>query len=397
MASLKTKFAVGLFLTIGLALTIVAIVWLGMSHYLDKGQRYAAYFDESVQGLDRDSPVKYRGVPVGRVEHVRVAPDAKLVEVIIRFDAKRRPEEHIENIVAQLKAIGITGIMFIELDRIKESEPKITPKFSFNPEFPVIATRPSDISKILSGVEDVIYQFKALDTKGISEKLKLTLDKINQAFNDARINDISSDLRAALKQIDSMLKDKGLAQISETITGVADSLNTLIANTNATILRLDRIVADNKEGLRVGINGFKLTLQELKQVVTRVDGILADNEPDLKTAINNFLRSMQGAEEFVSRLDRVLAANESKIDETFMQINQSAKNAEVMMQEGAGMIKNVDERIADLQRHLLVTAQNLRIASENLNSLIEIVSDQPSQLFFGEPLPERRFEKDTGK
>ena len=191
MASIKTKFAVGLFLAIGLALTIVAIVWLGMSHYLEKGQRYAAYFDESVQGLDRDSPVKYRGVPVGRVEHVRVAPDGKLVEVIIRFDSKRRPEDHLEGVVAQLKSIGITGIMFIELDRKEKGSPDTIPKLTFTPEYPVIATRPSDISKLISGVEDVIYQFKALDTREISQKLKLTLDKINQSFDDAQIKDLS--------------------------------------------------------------------------------------------------------------------------------------------------------------------------------------------------------------
>ena len=34
MASIKTKFTVGLFIAIGLAITIIAIIWLGMSKYL---------------------------------------------------------------------------------------------------------------------------------------------------------------------------------------------------------------------------------------------------------------------------------------------------------------------------------------------------------------------------
>ena len=45
MASIKTKFTVGLFVAIGLAIAIVAIIWLGMSNYLQKGQFYSAYFD----------------------------------------------------------------------------------------------------------------------------------------------------------------------------------------------------------------------------------------------------------------------------------------------------------------------------------------------------------------
>lgn len=394
MASIKTKLAVGAFLAMGLALTVIAIIWLGMSHYLDKGQRYVAYFDESVQGLDKDSPVKYRGVPVGRVEHVGVAPDANLVEVIIRFDAKRRPEEHLEGIVAQIKSIGITGIMFIELDRRKEGEPDVSPKLTFTSDFPVIATRPSDISKILSGLEEVIYQLKALDTVGISKKIKLTLDNINQTFEDAQIKALSSDLRKALRSVDSLLKEKGLAQIAETVKDAAGSLDTLLADAGKTIKRIDRIIIHNEAGIKSAIAGFKVTLEEVNRAVGKLDTILATNEKSFKESVNHFSQAMQSADKFVAGLDRVLASNEGKIDDTFEQLNDSAKNADRVMQEGADLIKNIDKRIADLQLNLLVTTQNLKTASENLNSLIDIVADQPSQLFFGEPLPPRKVAPD---
>ena len=38
MTSQKTKFAVGLFVIVGLVISFVSIVWLGMSHYFEKGQ-----------------------------------------------------------------------------------------------------------------------------------------------------------------------------------------------------------------------------------------------------------------------------------------------------------------------------------------------------------------------
>lgn len=139
MASIKTKLTVGLFIAIGLAITIVAIIWLGMSKYLEKGQYYAAYFDESVQGLDKDSPVKYRGVPVGRVESVSVAPDGTLVQVIMKIETKLGPEiekESIGDIVAQLKSIGITGIMFLELDRKKRAIRNLSPNSLLSPSIP---------------------------------------------------------------------------------------------------------------------------------------------------------------------------------------------------------------------------------------------------------------------
>ena len=82
MASQKTKFALGLFVTCGIGMVFLAVIWLGMSRYFKNGRYYATYFNESVQGFNVDSPVKYRGVSIGRVERIVVAPDANLIQVI---------------------------------------------------------------------------------------------------------------------------------------------------------------------------------------------------------------------------------------------------------------------------------------------------------------------------
>jgi len=51
-----------------------------------KGFLYATYFDESVQGLQVDSAIKYRGVEIGKVQSIGVAPDYRLIEVIMKID-----------------------------------------------------------------------------------------------------------------------------------------------------------------------------------------------------------------------------------------------------------------------------------------------------------------------
>ena len=124
MASQQTKFAVGLFLACGMAISVVGFVWLGMSRYFEKGNYYATYFDESVQGLEVDAPVKYRGVSIGRVASVRVAPDAKLIQVVMKIESGQTLGR---GIVAQLKVVGITGTMFLELDQKHKDEPDFTP------------------------------------------------------------------------------------------------------------------------------------------------------------------------------------------------------------------------------------------------------------------------------
>ncbi len=88
MAQNRTYFLTGLFVTIGVMLGVAAVIWLGASKYFQKGSMYATYFDESVQGLQADSVVKFRGVDIGTVKQIGVAPDQRLVEVVMKIEVK---------------------------------------------------------------------------------------------------------------------------------------------------------------------------------------------------------------------------------------------------------------------------------------------------------------------
>ena len=60
MPTQKTKFTVGLFIAGGIGIILIVIIWLGMSNFMRKGYFYSTYYNESVQGLEVDSMVKYR-------------------------------------------------------------------------------------------------------------------------------------------------------------------------------------------------------------------------------------------------------------------------------------------------------------------------------------------------
>jgi phospholipid/cholesterol/gamma-HCH transport system substrate-binding protein len=195
MINQKAKFFVGLFMVSGISLAVVAIIWLGMNRFLEKGQLYAVYFNESVQGLKHDSPVKYRGVAIGHIERISLAPDSRLIEVILNIESDISLEE---NMVAQQKAVGITGSKFIELDRQKDEEEDLYPKLEFPTEYPVLASRPSNISELFRGIDDIVQKLNALDIVGISASLKTSLDHMDQTMSDIDAKGISNNIKASL-------------------------------------------------------------------------------------------------------------------------------------------------------------------------------------------------------
>jgi phospholipid/cholesterol/gamma-HCH transport system substrate-binding protein len=193
MAGKTSKFMVGLFVTLGVVITVVAIIWVGATKYFEKGNRYVTYFDESVQGLQLDSTVKYRGVEVGRVEKIGVAPDNHLISVVMKVNLK---EDLPRTTIAQLKVAGITGMVFVELDRQKKGEADQSPKISFPSEYPVIPSRPSEIAKIMSGVNSVVDKFNQVDTQGAVSQFKTTAAQIEIFFKGKDMQTILDNVKA---------------------------------------------------------------------------------------------------------------------------------------------------------------------------------------------------------
>ena len=66
------KFRLGVFFFLSAVLFISAMVWLTGWFDNEKTHTYVCYFDESVQGLEDGSTVRYNGVPVGTVEGLEI-------------------------------------------------------------------------------------------------------------------------------------------------------------------------------------------------------------------------------------------------------------------------------------------------------------------------------------
>jgi ABC-type transporter Mla subunit MlaD len=63
-------FKIGLFVISASVLAIIGILVLGAGALFQRTALVETYIEESVQGLDIGSPMKFRGVQVGKVEEI---------------------------------------------------------------------------------------------------------------------------------------------------------------------------------------------------------------------------------------------------------------------------------------------------------------------------------------
>jgi phospholipid/cholesterol/gamma-HCH transport system substrate-binding protein len=225
MAKRTTNFILGLFVILGFLLGVAAIIWVGATSYFQKGKYYITYFDESVEGLQADSSVKYRGVDVGRVEVIRVAPDNKLIGVVMKIRLRGNLSQ---TTIAQLRAAGITGVKFIGLDRQKPGEEDLSPKVDFPSEYPIIPSRPSEIHRLVAGAQVILEKFQQIDTKGISDQLVATTKAMETLFRGKEMTGILAKMAGTAENLDRLTArlDKAMAtgKLEEILGGTGNSL-----------------------------------------------------------------------------------------------------------------------------------------------------------------------------
>ena len=66
MASQKTKFAVGLFLVGGISVALVALIWLGVTRFFEKGHFYVTYFTLMLSTRPIVTPLYFTGPSFSR-------------------------------------------------------------------------------------------------------------------------------------------------------------------------------------------------------------------------------------------------------------------------------------------------------------------------------------------
>jgi ABC-type transporter Mla subunit MlaD len=325
-------FKLGLFVIGAVIAGIMVLTIIGTGRWLKPRTTIETYFNESVQGLDIGSKMKYRGVVIGEVTRISFTyveyEQDKLMNqrkryVLVEAQIEPRlvggkaanditsPEssklEVERGLRIHLAPQGITGTNYLELDYVDTPTAPVLP-IDWVPDHIYIPSTPSTVSTFVTAASDIVDRLRrldieatianvnkllmtmndrvaSLDTAGISQHADRTMSRIDATLDGLQSKKLSSEasgLLAELRQtngeIKSLLANPALAKLpgdtSATLAGVRElvsnpGLPQSIAHLERTLSRLDRIFGAGEADLGT-------TFQNLRQITDNLRDLTED-------------------------------------------------------------------------------------------------------------------------
>jgi phospholipid/cholesterol/gamma-HCH transport system substrate-binding protein len=194
--------AVGVFVIVLTVTAIASVLYLSSGKFHRKSYDiYQTYMTESVAGLNVNAPVRYRGVDVGTVRAIAIAPgNVEQVQVTLEIE---RSTPIKSDTVAMLETQGLTGIAFVDLTGGHHASPALAAKPG--EAYPVIRSGTSLMWRLESSLPDLLAGLMRA-----ADNLNATMDDENrrslkQTLADLRV--LSGALAARSKTIDAGLED----------------------------------------------------------------------------------------------------------------------------------------------------------------------------------------------
>ena len=188
--------AAGAFVLIVTALLALLAVWLTR----DNTQRdlYEMSTSETISGLQPQAPVRFRGVPVGKVELIGFDEKVK-GNVLVRVSIDRSAPVT-KSAYATVASQGVTGLGFIQLDDEGESAERLVPNDDDPPRIPI---RPGGIDKLIKQSEVIFNQVEQASTKlnlllgeDTQKRVATALDSVGQAATG--VNQLATSMTTIL-------------------------------------------------------------------------------------------------------------------------------------------------------------------------------------------------------
>lgn len=277
---------VGMLVLVGIILLLAFAYWILKPSDAAKTKKYIIYFNESVAGLNINSPVKYKGISVGQVVYLGINPkNTDQIEAIVDI-LKSTPIK--ENTVAKLTAQGITGLSYINLSL--GSNDALPLKVKEGEKYPVIKSTPSlfeDFEKSLGS---------------LSGEILYTLEKTSELFNDTNQKNIRLILNKVAhltEKVDKVLNEQTIYHLQATAKNIDNfsyKLDTMMPKINAFVtqsMAWETKMGDSFENIKNTYSSMGLIMKNMAASFAAVENDVESVSLNVVPTINNTLFDMQ--------------------------------------------------------------------------------------------------------
>ena len=303
MSAKPAFFRIGLFISGGVVLLVAAILVFGGGQMFRPKITMETYIEGSVQGIDLGSPVKFRGVLIGKVTQISFAfteYDVKATDglfnyVVLFMEINREvfPNMFNENLTPMLnrgieqglrvriEPQGITGLNYLNIDYFDPRRfPAIWPPWK--PQTYYIPSAPGELTSFLDSINGILREVEKLNIGGISKSGTELLENLNKAVVGAQVDKVSADIQTLIQDANSVLKKSDLPALSaeaKSFLAALESSNRDLQKILKNIEPASRLSPAQVQQLMNGLTATATNLEQLSEEVKRRPSLLLWGTP----------------------------------------------------------------------------------------------------------------------
>jgi len=303
MATKANYFKLGLFILAAIAIVVAMVLALGAGKLFQRTVTLETYIDDSVQGLDIGSKVRYRGVLLGEVKRLGFTAERYeldkplgqrkpyvLVEAVLNLDRLgplgdvdvQLMQQYInQGLRIRVAPQGITGINYLELDFV---DPLFNPPLpiDWQPLNPYIPSARAKLVQFTNQIDSVLRSLEEADIKNLADDIDKFLKTATRKLDALPVEKLSAEAstllaeyRAAAVRLQQVLANPELdtlpdnvASAANRVRAVADSerLHRAIANLDSILARLDQSLAGSEHDIAATLNNLRQTTENLREL-----------------------------------------------------------------------------------------------------------------------------------
>jgi paraquat-inducible protein B len=293
MSTRANYFKIGIFVLAGFAILAGALIFLGAGNMFRPRIYFETYVDGTVQGVDLGSPVKFRGVQIGRISKVDFcfniygAPpgEGRLDYVYLEMEVDVQVfrgmfTEDIGPVVTQavdqglrvkLQPQGVTGLNFAELNYVADPAQFPPLKIWWTPRHYYIPSAPGTLTSMVESLNKLMDTFGGLELgptlKEVDRALKTfntTLEKFSGNVEKMELSKVSTDLQAVLVELRAKVDKLPVEQLSADGIKMMQSLTTAAGEMQTLVDTMQTNPLLNADAMGTIIGDFQATAENFR-------------------------------------------------------------------------------------------------------------------------------------